>query len=267
MNEIKKRTGARSVKDIPPSILEQLNTGKIATVNLTEWLAVDQKLLFRNLLQQLDRANYIQPVMNAIGQLKRQTVNTINETIGSGLLTLIIKNKDHELRQLLSAHPADMVRCWAAYMIGNDPGPDTGQLLHQIRPFAADGHFGVREIAWMAVRPGITNNLKESIKILSEWVRDNDANVRRFASEATRPRGVWCAHITTLKQMPQQGLPILEPLMADCSRYVQDSVGNWLNDAGKTQPGFVTDLCNRWNTISPTKATTYITKKALRNIV
>jgi 3-methyladenine DNA glycosylase AlkC len=59
---------------------------------------------------------------------------------------------------------------------------------------------------------------------------------------------------------------ILEPLKSDEAKYVQDSVGNWLNDASKTRPDFVLDVCARWEKESPTKATKYITQKAKRTL-
>lgn len=140
-------------------------------------------------------------------------------------------------------------------------------MLQAIRPFAADGHFNVREYAWIDVRKTIVQNLPESIAILSVWATDGDENIRRFASEVTRPRGVWCEHIEILKQNPELGLPILEPLKSDTSRYVQNSVGNWLNDASKTRPEFVRELCKHWEKESDTKETQYIIKRALRTIV
>ncbi len=118
----------------------------------------------------------------------------------------------------------------------------------------------------MTVRPKLVSNLNESIDILAKWTANEDENIRRFATEVTRPRGVWCEHIETLKQNPELALPILEPLKSDHSKYVQDSVGNWLNDASKNQSEFVIALCQRWETESDTKATKYIVKKALRTL-
>ncbi len=261
-----KRKGARSTKDIPTEILEQLNSGQIETVNLVEWLAVDQRLLLENLLIQFDRTNYLKPILANIEALKKQTVNTINEAIGIGLFEQTAQNNDKEFLEIISHHKADLVRCWATYTIGRNNELSITETLKQIQPFSADKHFGVREISWLAVRPKIAQNLKESIEILSQWTTNDDENIRRFTTESTRPRGVWCEHIEELKQNPEQGLAILEALKSDKKKYVQDSVGNWLNDASKSQPEFVKKLCQRWEKESNTKETKYILNKALRTI-
>lgn len=261
-----KRKGAKSTKDIPKEILGQLNRGEIETANLVEWLAVDQRTLLENLLTQYDRKKYLKSVLEQIDSLKKQTVNTINEAIGTGLFEEATKYKDNDFLQTTSTHQSDIVRCWATYAIGKNSSLNIIQKLQKIQPFAADKHFGVREISWLVVRQNIAQNLVESLKILTTWTTNVDENIRRFASEATRPRGVWCEHIEELKQNPELGLVILEPLKSDKTKYVQDSVGNWLNDASKTQPGFVIDLCKRWEKESDTKETKYIIKKALRTI-
>lgn len=263
---ITKRKGARSTKDIPAEILQQLNSGQIETANLVEWLAVDQKLLLRNLLEQHKRIDYLNPVLKKIDQLKKQTINTINEAIGIALFELAAQNNDKEFLTIISNHNADLIRCWATYTIGKNENLDITETLAQIQLFAADKHFGVREIGWMAVRAKITQNLDRSIEILSKWTTNEDENIRRFTTESTRPRGVWCEHIEALKQNPELGLPILEPLKSDKTKYVQDSVANWLNDASKTQPEFVRKVCKRWETESNTKETKYITKRALRTL-
>jgi 3-methyladenine DNA glycosylase AlkC len=261
-----KRKGSRSTKDIPAAILQQLNSGQIESANLVEWLAIDQKLLLKNVLQQNKRSQYLQPILKNIDTLKKQTITTINEAIGTGLFAQSVINKDKELLLLLATHTSDAVRCWATYTIGKNEKLSMKQMLQQIQPFAADTHFGVREIAWMAVRPSVAKNLTESIALFAVWAKHNNENIRRFASEATRPRGVWCEHIELLKQNPELALTILEPLKSDTAKYVLDSVGNWLNDASKTQPQFVIQLCKKWEKESTTKETAYLIKKALRTI-
>nr|WP_315026514.1 DNA alkylation repair protein [uncultured Chryseobacterium sp.] len=261
-----KRKGARSIKDIPSEILVRLNKGEIETANLTEWLAVDQKLLLKNVLQHNNRTDYLQPILKRVDQLTKQTVNTVNETIGLGILDQVLKNRDEEFLSILSTHQADLIRCWAAYTMGRNNTFKIEEKLKKIQPFAADTHFGVREICWMTVRPDISKHLTKSLSILLEWTKHENENIRRFASESTRPRGVWCEHIGALKQNPGLGLEILEPLKSDPSRYVQDSVGNWLNDASKSQPEFVVEICDEWLRESNTKETRYIVKKALRTL-
>jgi 3-methyladenine DNA glycosylase AlkC len=261
-----KRKGARSIKDIPFNILAQLNNGEIETVNLMEWLAIDPQKLLYNILAQLDRNKYYTPIIAAIELLRKKTINTINETIGQGLFEQANIYKDKELFTILATHKADAVRCWACYCISKNKKLSLNETLKKIKIFAADTHFGVREIAWLSVRPIIAENVTESISILSTWTASTDENIRRFASEATRPRGVWCEHIGILKEQPQLALDILKQLQNDSAKYVQDSVGNWLNDASKTAPAFVLNICKQWGKESKTKATAYILKKAMRTI-
>ena len=264
--ETTQRKGARRIAEIPSDILNQLNRGEIETANLVEWLAIDQQVLMRHLLTKIDRQDYIPEVELAIKQLAKQSVNTVSLCIGSTLGQLARNNGDRELLGIMDRHEADMIRNWACYTIGTNDKLSLDQQLEHIRPFAADHHFGVREVAWIAVRPTLIKHLNLGLDLLLEWVMDTDENIRRFASELTRPRGVWCAHIDALKAEPEQALQLLEPLKSDPSKYVRDSVGNWLNDASKTQAEFVKTVCKRWGKESQTKETTYIVKRALRSI-
>ena len=118
----------------------------------------------------------------------------------------------------------------------------------------------------MAARPTLATDLSASIALLVPWTASTSERIRRFASEVLRPRGVWATHIKELKSDPQQGCPILHPLRADPSRYVQDSVANWINDAAKTRPEWARDLCSSWLADDPAPETERIVKRALRSL-
>jgi 3-methyladenine DNA glycosylase AlkC len=166
----------------------------------------------------------------------------------------------------LKAHPSDTVRGWVAYTVAQQVGWTLEQRLEAMHPLADDSYFGVREWAWLALRDHVASHVEHAIELLTPWAKEKSEFLRRFASEATRPRGVWCAHIALLKQQPELGLPILEPLRSDPAKYVRDSVANWLNDAGKSHPTWVTALCQRWINESPTPETAMIVKRATRNL-
>lgn len=260
------RKGARSFREIPPEVRERLDRGEIESANLVEFLAVDRLRLLERVLTDCGRADWLPDVAARTAALPKPSFKTIHETVVETLAARIAAAEDRAVLPFLAAHPSDTVRCWAACVTARRTPPSIGAQLAAIRPFAADRHFNVRECAWSGVREAIIRDLPEALTRLADWAADADANIRRFASEATRPRGVWCTHIDALKRHPEAGLPILEPLRADPSRYVRESVGNWLNDAAKSRPAFVRELCDRWLRESDTPQTRHIVRRALRTI-
>jgi 3-methyladenine DNA glycosylase AlkC len=266
-SHILNRKGARRRSEVPEEVIALLNAGKIETINLVEWLVVDQRILLGHLLDEIDRKEWRAKLEQGIQSLKEPSHTRINAVVSKGLIELLWDEPEQEkIFQYLAGHTSDSIREWAAGIIGHDTQLPLEEKMKAIRPFAADHHFGLREIAWLAMRNDIIDYLEESIALLTPWTADPDENIRRFASEATRPRGVWCPHIKALKKDPKPALPLLEPLRADPARYVQLSVGNWLNDASKDHPAWVSDLCDRWLEQSPLKETETIVKRALRTI-
>ncbi len=261
-SEILKRKGARKATDIPKEVIHLLNSGKIETVNLTEWLAVDQLLLLRELLKALKLEKEFIHFEKAVEEQKKPTSNSNTKVIGSLLGERM--NKMNVLNAL-KTHSSDIVRNWVCWAIASQL-EEPKKLLKEMKAFAADTHFGVREVVIFASKDKLAKHLIESIKILQEWTSSEEENVRRFVAEVLRPTGVWTKKIDELHAKPELGMALLEPLKSDSSKYVQNSVANWLNDASKSKPNWVEKTCKQWLKTSKTKETAYIVKRAMRTI-
>lgn len=243
---------ARRVSDVSPKRLAELHDGA-ETKTLTEGLAVNFAALMCAAFPKLAQAAKGLEAESKAGITRRMVLAA----------EIAQENGIHSAD--LATHSSDTVRGWACFLIARQD-MTLADYLKALRPLADDDHFGVREWAWLALRPHIAADLSGAISELTPWTGSASANIRRFASEATRPRGVWCAHLKPLKENPELGLPILEPLRTDPEPYVQDSVANWLNDASKDQPDWVCAICDRWEQENPTPATQRITKRALRTV-
>lgn len=250
-------TGGRR-DDIDPGHLTALQEGRASAGTLAEALAIDHGVLLANVLPEAGKK-----LRSAVADAQSLGILKRMQRIGAA-----IRDSYPALEQLadLATHRSDTVRGWACFAVASDSeiGPET--LLERIQPFADDPHFTVREWAWMAARPTLLTDLSASIALLVPWTASTSERIRRFASEVLRPRGVWATHIKELKSDPQQGCPILHPLRADPSRYVQDSVANWINDAAKTRPEWARDLCSSWLADDPAPETERIVKRALRSL-
>ncbi len=250
-------SGAKRIADIAPDHLALMNAGRAESATLTETLAVDFAALMGAALP--DAGD------DMIAQMRGAADQGVTRRMALAG-QLIWRRGGIAALDGLGDHASDTVRGWGCYLIGAAEGMTLPDRLAAIRPLADDPHFGVREWAWLALRPHIVAGPDMAIACLRDWTSAPSDRLRRFASEATRPRGVWCAHIPTLRQQPERALPILQPLLTDPSRYVQDSVGNRLNDASKDRPDWVQLLCAAWMAESETPETARICKRALRSI-
>jgi 3-methyladenine DNA glycosylase AlkC len=262
------RKGARSRATVPPDVREALERGEDETVTLAEWLAIDATRLLRNLLPAVgfDPGAAEGIVAEAENRAELAFVARF-DAIARDISVAIRRTRGGaKVFERLATHRSDMARSWAALAPRFDESLSLDERLAVAMRFAADGAMAVRETAWTAIRPAVSAELDAAIAALGPWVRHPNDGVRRCAIEATRPRGVWCAHIDRLRREPELGRPLLEPVRADESRYVLTSAANWINDASKTRSDWVVDICDRWRRESPTSSTSWLVDHALRTL-
>jgi 3-methyladenine DNA glycosylase AlkC len=261
---LQSRKPARRGSELTREVRDALSDGLIESKNLVEWLNVDRIRLVETIAKEINdealsaRAADVKESDEKLAALKlsMKLAQVLSPSIQLG-------DKNF---QLLANHVSDVAREWAALIVGLKEQISFAKKLAWIKPFADDSNAGVREVAWISLRADVIRDPIIAIKGLIPWTGSRTHSLRRYASEITRPRGVWAPHIPLLKADPQPGLAILEPLLADESKYVRDSVANWLNDAGKTHPDWVREITCRWTEASPCKETQAIVKRALRNL-
>ncbi|MEO1651967.1 MAG: DNA alkylation repair protein [Bacteroidota bacterium] len=212
--EILQRKGARKIEDIPQNVLQLLNEGIIETVNLTEWLAADQLKLLKIILKDLKQEDWYPIIEKEVLAQKKRTANSDCKIIGQQFSALL--DDPHRINQL-SQHPSDFVRSWACWAISHRI-QDLEQLAQEMKIFAADAHFGLREVVIFASKDKFAAELDKSLVILGPWAQSSDENIRRYLVEMLRPIGVWTKKIPALVADPAPMLPILESLKSDTSK-------------------------------------------------
>ncbi len=251
--------------EVDRSVLADLNECRRETRTWVEWMAVDMsavaELVARELVEHRIASNLRRVAASSkrLGILARLYAygNAVSESFDTLEDPIFVK---------LANHRSDVVRQWCVYAINNSSRVSSiTTKIEQTIPFAADRNMTVRECAWMAFRPHFARNIDIGVQMLTTLALNVDQNIRRFSVETSRPRSVWGNHIVQLKKSPEIALPILDILKCDSSRYVKLAVGNWLNDASKSNPEWVIKLCQKWTEIE-NKNTKFIVTRAMRTI-
>lgn len=253
------RKGYSKASDIPEEILEDLNLGNIESVTLAEITAIDIPKLLLN--------NFTKLGVESVKSLE-QCKGILKKMKEAAQIIIIHFGFDYYKKMSLFKN-SDTLRGIGAFMIGSSDSIGIPEKINKILVYASDEHFGVREWAWMAIRNNIVDDFHDYYPFLLELSKSDDYRIRRFSIESMRPKGVWATHLKILKENPSLANQILNNLKNDPSKYVQDSVANWLNDLNKDKPDWIKETVTEWNKNhydGDNKAIQYITKRATRNI-
>ncbi|WP_329116673.1 DNA alkylation repair protein [Streptomyces sp. NBC_01465] len=117
-----------------------------------------------------------------------------------------------------------------------------------------------------ALRPLLRHDPQRALKRITRWTRSSDQDVRRLASEGTRPFLPWAIRVPALFEDPRATLPILDALYRDESEYVRRSVANHLNDLSRNHPDLVVETAGAW-LAAPDDNTQRLVRHALRTLI
>jgi 3-methyladenine DNA glycosylase AlkC len=120
--------------------------------------------------------------------------------------------------------------------------------------------------AEFAIRPFLDRHPERTLAILHAWARDAHPQVRRLASEGSRPRLPWGMRLQKFVKDPRPVLALLEHLKEDPELFVRRSVANNLNDIAKDHPDLVVATLKRWQK-SRNPDTQWLVKHALRTLL
>lgn len=121
-----------------------------------------------------------------------------------------------------------------------------------------------------AIRPFIKKYPQQTMQFLLECANSDSVDIRRLASEGTRPRVPWGEQLSAVIEDPSSTRAILDSLKFDTELYVRKSVANHLNDITKDHPDYVIQLLNDWKrqaADTEIKNLNWLIRQALRTLI
>ena len=254
---------AKRAAEVPADILLEINEGRRETTSMVEWNAVNVIRLSAVVLKEAGREDLAWATTPAALVYANASVLEQIDVVGR-IIAQMAGDDFYRIFEHMSTHTSDVARELACFAVGIWPIV-LQRRLSMLKPLAADSHPCVRECAWMAVREDFCDDPHKSLPLVRTWVKNKDANIRRFAVEVSRPRGNFCPHIDELKTNPEMGEFLLEPLKHESVEYVQKSVIAWIQDAKKSRADWAKAFCKKWKEDSPSEATLFMIDAALKS--
>ncbi|GAA2553873.1 DNA alkylation repair protein [Winogradskya consettensis] len=120
--------------------------------------------------------------------------------------------------------------------------------------------------AEFAIRALLRHDLDRALATALAWTASDDVDVRRLASEGTRPYLPWSVRVPGIIARPGATVAILDALYRDPSEYVRRSVANHLNDLSRDHAGLVAEVAGRWLD-APDENTGRVVRHGLRTLI
>lgn len=216
--------------------------------------------LFRSLSPRFDRARFLTATVQGLEtrslmQRLHQTTLALHETLPGGF-----KNQVAVLKDAAPGIEHNFVGIFLSDFVATYGLEQPAFSLDALRFFT---RFGSAEFA---VRPFLQQDLVGTLRVMQTWTDDASEDVRRLASEGSRPRLPWGLRLQALVKNPDPTGPILDALRDDPSLYVRKSVANHLNDITKDHPDWVLRRLEGWQ-LPHSASRQWIARHACRTLI
>ncbi len=116
-----------------------------------------------------------------------------------------------------------------------------------------------------AIRDYLLLDCERTLGHMKSWVEDQNAHIRRLASEGCRPRLPWAKQVPALIKHRGATWSILDALKQDDALYVRKSVANHINDISKDHADWLPKQLKHWD--KQHKHTQWIIKHGCRTLI
>jgi 3-methyladenine DNA glycosylase AlkC len=135
-------------------------------------------------------------------------------------------------------------------------------------PEAFDDAMGIlaeltcRLTSEFAIRPLLNHDLDRALASVMAWTTSPDEDVRRLASEGTRPLLPGAQRVPAVLANPRATVDVINALYRDESEYVRRSVADHLKDLSRRHPDIAIETAAGW-LAAPDENTTRLVRRGL----
>ena len=156
-------------------------------------------------------------------------------------------------KQLFSSQ-VHQARMLATFIFGHLAGANQESFTFLYERVSRDPDWRVQEILAQAFdRYCKTVGYEPALPIITQWLGDDNLNVRRAVTEGLR---IWTAR-PYFRENPETAIRLLSRLKDDSSDYVRKSVGNALRDISRKHATLVRAELQHWDTADKKVVQTY----------
>jgi 3-methyladenine DNA glycosylase AlkC len=144
----------------------------------------------------------------------------------------------------LFASDVHQARMLATFLFGKLAATSKESFAFLRKHVSRDKDWRVQEILAQAFDQYCKDNgYEKSLRVIKDWLQDENPNVRRAVTEGLR---IWTTR-DYFREHPEVAIQLLSQLRADESEYVRKSIGNALRDISRKHKDLIAEETRKWD--------------------